>query len=660
MKPEDDFIYSNIICPISHQIFNNPVVAEDGHTYEETEINKWLGAHSTSPMNRSSIGKHMYPNQLIKSIVLSYFEKYPEQKSQQYNVEKSFADIIVTKEFDMLLKLNTFTSEQFGIALVTLSHSNKFLSCLKHIASNLNTEIIELQKQQLFRLVRFGFVCKVIIDKGLTISLIDESYSYSDIAFKYFPFNVLQYYITYTPIINLNINSIELLVNRGACFSLKMCIDKHVINKPEFLLEVFKYFNKKSIHLTIEHILTSLKEVPHEFLAILLKFKNYSLFRLALKPTAAENITNDMKRSIITLSNGNVAPEVIINYIQVYNVELTFYFTDNMYTDSLMKYILNNMPHVTINMQVLKYIIEMWNLYLEEICYYINLLKYKEFDFNLNIKKELKIDIIKLLLSKKYKIVNANFDYTDLENLESATISESKYFLKLLLHNDVKFNALINFMDKFIFKHNGYNDSMHPYLDIIYDCADDITNIIKSSELANKFINYDKNKISVSSFLLYSDSKTVYNIINKFVITSDDIKSLVNNSSLAEDQLYYILKNFELTMNFQNIIDYIVNRLVEKQYVHILYDLVSRKKYVIQFTTDQLFTLFLFKNQGLFKYLEVIEYILNSVTVNDNKLCMHMKNVTHGKFASLLLKHYPSIWRKIEILTACSSDCYLE
>ena len=55
-----------------------------------------------------------------------------------------------------------------------------------------------------------------------------------------------------------------------------------------------------------------------------------------------------------------------------------------------------------------------------------------------------------------------------------------------------------------------------------------------------------------------------------------------------------------------------------------------------------------------------MEYILNSITVDDNMLSMHMKNVTHGKFASILLKYYPSIWIKIEILTACNLDFDLD
>lgn len=36
-------------CPILSQLFRDPVIAQDGHTYERISIERWFEQHSTSP-----------------------------------------------------------------------------------------------------------------------------------------------------------------------------------------------------------------------------------------------------------------------------------------------------------------------------------------------------------------------------------------------------------------------------------------------------------------------------------------------------------------------------------------------------------------------------------------------------------------------------------
>jgi hypothetical protein len=40
----------NLICPITHKIFQDPVLAGDGHVYERAAIVKWIQANGTSPI----------------------------------------------------------------------------------------------------------------------------------------------------------------------------------------------------------------------------------------------------------------------------------------------------------------------------------------------------------------------------------------------------------------------------------------------------------------------------------------------------------------------------------------------------------------------------------------------------------------------------------
>ncbi|CAF0849338.1 unnamed protein product [Adineta steineri] len=67
---------SSLVCPITFQLFHEPVVAEDGHTYEQSAIIEWVQKNHTSPITRQplSIGK-LRPNYTIKSMVQEFETK---------------------------------------------------------------------------------------------------------------------------------------------------------------------------------------------------------------------------------------------------------------------------------------------------------------------------------------------------------------------------------------------------------------------------------------------------------------------------------------------------------------------------------------------------------------------------------------------------------
>ena len=58
------------LCPISYEVMEDPVLLEDGHTYDRKSIEAWLGAHSTSPMTnirlRSTV---LNPNYALRSAI---------------------------------------------------------------------------------------------------------------------------------------------------------------------------------------------------------------------------------------------------------------------------------------------------------------------------------------------------------------------------------------------------------------------------------------------------------------------------------------------------------------------------------------------------------------------------------------------------------------
>jgi hypothetical protein len=57
-------------CPITQEIMRDPVIAEDGHTYEKAVIEKWLEKSPTSPMTRQQLSSAMLiPNFALKQLI---------------------------------------------------------------------------------------------------------------------------------------------------------------------------------------------------------------------------------------------------------------------------------------------------------------------------------------------------------------------------------------------------------------------------------------------------------------------------------------------------------------------------------------------------------------------------------------------------------------
>ena len=56
-------------CPISHEIMVDPVVGEDGQTYERKELARWLHVNNISPMTGERMGARMFPNHVVKSMI---------------------------------------------------------------------------------------------------------------------------------------------------------------------------------------------------------------------------------------------------------------------------------------------------------------------------------------------------------------------------------------------------------------------------------------------------------------------------------------------------------------------------------------------------------------------------------------------------------------
>lgn len=59
----------DFVCPITHETMCDPVVAQDGHTYERTAIERWFMQSSISPCTNVRIAKTLTPNYALRKVM---------------------------------------------------------------------------------------------------------------------------------------------------------------------------------------------------------------------------------------------------------------------------------------------------------------------------------------------------------------------------------------------------------------------------------------------------------------------------------------------------------------------------------------------------------------------------------------------------------------
>ena len=66
-----------LLCPIKFALFDDPVIAADGHNYERKSIERWLQNHATSPKTNIVLPhKHLIPNHELRARCLAWKESH--------------------------------------------------------------------------------------------------------------------------------------------------------------------------------------------------------------------------------------------------------------------------------------------------------------------------------------------------------------------------------------------------------------------------------------------------------------------------------------------------------------------------------------------------------------------------------------------------------
>jgi len=74
----------SLSCPLTRALFHDPVLAQDGHTYEREAIEDWIRKNGTSPKTGQQLSlEYLYPNHTVKQLV-GDFETSLHQKKYEF------------------------------------------------------------------------------------------------------------------------------------------------------------------------------------------------------------------------------------------------------------------------------------------------------------------------------------------------------------------------------------------------------------------------------------------------------------------------------------------------------------------------------------------------------------------------------------------------
>jgi serine/threonine protein kinase len=82
-------------CPITCELFRDPVTGQDGHTYERDDITVWLNKNGTSPITREPMSiESLRPNHTVKQLI----DEFKMSSSQKHFLFKLNIDIKKTEK----------------------------------------------------------------------------------------------------------------------------------------------------------------------------------------------------------------------------------------------------------------------------------------------------------------------------------------------------------------------------------------------------------------------------------------------------------------------------------------------------------------------------------------------------------------------------------
>ena len=76
-------LFDSLKCPITYELFREPVIGSDGHTYERENITAWIRKHGTSPITREPMNVNsLRANYIVKKMVEDFMTLSLEKRYQ--------------------------------------------------------------------------------------------------------------------------------------------------------------------------------------------------------------------------------------------------------------------------------------------------------------------------------------------------------------------------------------------------------------------------------------------------------------------------------------------------------------------------------------------------------------------------------------------------
>jgi hypothetical protein len=79
-EPAEWILPNSYQCPITREIMDKPVLASDGHTYDQESIEYWLSNHSTSPVTNAQLpSQKVIPNHTVHTLIEQHRQRLGEE-----------------------------------------------------------------------------------------------------------------------------------------------------------------------------------------------------------------------------------------------------------------------------------------------------------------------------------------------------------------------------------------------------------------------------------------------------------------------------------------------------------------------------------------------------------------------------------------------------
>lgn len=172
---------NSFLCPITQCIFNDPVIANDGHVYEKEAILMWFESNETSPTTGKAMTNELNECHIVKYIIEMMIKQYPNLKEHQFKKDNRYiTNVSYIKEYirkGNYYKLLDFVEYNFislvdnEILINILSHSDDkiVLHVIDNLTNNYNEEYGRYRFMTYIFLHSKQTIIKYMIDKNVDL-----------------------------------------------------------------------------------------------------------------------------------------------------------------------------------------------------------------------------------------------------------------------------------------------------------------------------------------------------------------------------------------------------------------------------------------------------------------------------------------------------------